>query len=135
MEEKTLGIAIPDGKTPEMTETENGCTIRWVEQEKTFRDYADKYRMGVPFVFTSPWPVSWSFVHKMGLLKYIADDLNECDVQTPACGIDRYRLYVNGSGIFTYCGEGGGKEPATYFTQSAAAKAIKIIPKEFILSF
>jgi len=135
MEKKTLEIAIPDGKTPEMTETENGCTIRWVEQEKTFRDYADKYRMGVPFVFTSPWPVSWSFAHKMGLLKYIADDLNECDVQTPASIITRYRLYVNASRILGKCIEGCGKEPAVYFTLYAAEKAIKIIPVEFILSF
>jgi hypothetical protein len=135
MEEKTLGIAIPDGKTPEMTETENGCTIRWVDsKEKTFEYYARSYQSWCSY-FQRYNPLTWSFAHKMGLLKHIADDLNECDVQTPACGIDRYRLYVNASGIFTYCGEGGGKEPATYFTQSAAERAIKIIPAEFILSF
>ena len=135
MEKKTLEIAIPEGKTPEMTETENGCTIRWVEQEKTFRDYADKYRMGVPFVFTSPWPVSWSFAHKMGLLKYIADALNESDVQTPASHISRYRLYVIPPEKLSFCGEGDGKEPAVYFTIEAAEKAIKLVPAEFILSF
>jgi hypothetical protein len=136
MEKKTLEIAIPEGKIPEMTETASGCTSKWVDsKEKTFEDYADEYRLGGTYNLVSKNPLLWSFEEKMGLLKYIADDLNGCDVQTPASYLSRYRLYVIPPRRLAFCGEGDGKEPAVYFTIESAEKAIKIIPVEFILSF
>jgi hypothetical protein len=134
MEKKTLEIAIPDGKTPKMTETESSCVIEWVDKEKAFEDYADAYRCGMPYaIVPSKKPMLWPFENRMGLLKYIANDLNEeklnwenCDQTKCALYYDHERAEVE---IETHCHQ---HAPATIFTLMGAHRSMNIIPVEFL---
>lgn len=135
MEKKTLEIAIPDGKTPEMTETENGCTIKWVEKEKTFEDYARGYRdmKTYAYAFTPNNPILWSFADKMGLLKHIADCLNEEPIDWKNQKQAKNEVYYDtATGGIGYLNLNVSKYASVYFTRDAVQKAIDIIPVEFL---
>jgi hypothetical protein len=132
MEQKTLKIAIPEGKIPEMTETANDCTIKWVE--KTFEDYADKYRCGMPYaIVPSKEPMLWPFENRMGLLKYIADCLNEEKLDWENFDQTKCELFYDHEDNEVRIGNAASSHgQSMIFTEEAAAKAKNIIPAEFI---
>ena len=137
MEKKTLEIAIPEGKTPEMTETLNGCTIKWAYKlkEKTFEDYAHGYRemKTYAYAFTPNNPILWSFADKMGLLKYIADCLNEEPIDWSNREQDKNEVYYDtATGGIGYLNLNASKYASVFFTRDAVQKAIDIIPVEFL---
>ena len=135
METKTLEISIPEGKTPEMTETSNGCTIKWVDKEKKFEDYVVEYnRKFMQFSLgMSDDPSGWSFAHKMGLLKYIADDLNKEPLVWENANQLKYSLYYNNSfGTMETEGHLEHHYADAIFSRSSAEKAKDIIPAEFL---
>ena len=135
MEKKTLEISIPEGKTPEMTETSNGCTIKWVDKEKKFEDYVVEYnRKFMQFSLgMSDDPSGWSFAHKMGLLKYIADDLNEEKLDWENFDQTKCELFYDHEDNEVRIGDAAYSHgQSMIFTEEAAAKAKNIIPAEFI---
>jgi len=135
MEQRELKIAIPEGKTPEMTETTNGCVIEWVDKKKTFEDYARGYRKmkTYAYAFTPNNPILWSFADKMGLLKYIADDLNAEPIDWSNREQDKNEVYYDtAAGGIGYLNLNVRKYTSIYFTRDAVQKAIDIIPAEFL---
>ena len=137
---KTLEITIPEWKTPKMTETENSCVIEWVDKEKTFADYLKEYsgylktRIGLDL--NPQDPDVWMKEFKFGLLKYIADDLNEEKLDWKNKNQDKCELYYNtATGGIGYLDLNVSKYTSVHFTRSAILKAIDIIPVEFLKSF
>lgn len=137
---KTLEIHIPEGKTPKMTETTNSCVIEWGDKEKTFDDYVRKYRellrQDLGLSLNNAPVLNWCPEFKFGLLKFIADDLNEeeLDWENPECS--KYAIYydnVRKKVLRDWCSVS--HRVGYIFTDMAAGKALKIIPEEFLKSF
>jgi hypothetical protein len=134
---KTLEIHIPDGKTPKMTETTNSCVIEWVDKKKTFEDYVNEYSklfdqdLGV--YLNGDAVFIWRHEFKFGLLKFIADDLNESELDWENFGQTKCELYYDHEdGDVRIANWSHGQSTASIFTEGAAVKAMGLIPVEFL---
>ena len=137
--EKTLNITIPEGKKPKMTENENGCVIKWIEEEKTFEEYVQLYKKNVfsrHNLILIVGPLSWDKEFKYGLLQYIADDLNEEKLDWSNNLQSKYEVFCHPTtDEVEFNSHTIIRSQAAIFTLVAAQKAIKLIPKEFLKTF
>ena len=137
--EKTLNITIPEGKKPKMTENENGCVIKWIEEEKTFEEYVQLYKKNVfsrHNLILIVGPLSWDKEFKYGLLQYIADDLNEEKLDWSNNLQSKYEVFCHPTtDEVKFNSHTIIRSQAAIFTLVAAQKAIKLIPKEFLKTF
>lgn len=136
------GIVITpkEGQIAKQVQTENGILITFEDQpkKKTFYQYVKEY-IDSPFLFprnyfltgdaeflkTNVNVMIWPYELKMGLLKFIADELNEND------GVKNCFLMLRENKLLT------DKWSVSFtadvlFTEQAAEKACKIIPIEFM---
>lgn len=137
MKTKTVEINIPEGKRPKMTESENKCVIDWVPEERIFEDYVKEFCEQINDDFGIDLDKTlfcyWKRMFKFGLLQFIADDLNEEQLDWGNTEQYKGELYFNTkSNCINYAGLSTEKFVTVPFTRKASKKAIKIIPAEFL---
>ena len=135
---ETITINIPENKIAEQSTSCNGSIIinfKDKPKEKQWSDYIHSYKgtqtgklFGCVFdIINRNSPECWPIEYKFGLLKFIADDLNESGLKSSIIGCSDNKIYTqtiysNWSSHIMFDAEG-------------AQKAIEIIPIEFIKSF
>ena len=135
---ETITINIPENKIAEQSTSCNGSIIINFKDKPNGKDWwyyivgYEKYvfdKVG-SILIENRWgnnPLTWPIEYKFGLLKFIADDLNESGLKSSIIGCSDNKIYTQI--IYSYWSS------HVMFDAKGAQKAIEIIPIEFIKSF